>query len=602
MMRQTNKQQTTSYKNFTKPVIEEFVFIVFFMKLMGLSSINALIIQRINAVENITAIPSYVNLFGRVAILFLFAYIITTAITKIKRIWIKRLIKFLAYFITILLFSIKYFLLSNFALDITPTCFVLLAETTEAESAEFINQYILSTNIIPLLRLVSCYIGAIIFAEFCWNAKVKSWVERLPLCITRILSVCIALFLGFGIYSTNIYYRIYNAKSPDDIRSKLPPTDALSSIYTSLITLRMMEGYMQQAVEINNMTFNTQNAYITQNDSINIVVVIGESYIKWHSQLYGYDLATTPYMNKELQAGRLFAFNDVISTSNSTSVVMRDVLCCNNTNAGEQWYEYPTFLTIFKNAGYNVFFWDNQRNYDETATYSFTLNSFLYSPDLQNIFYTKTNEKSYTYDADIVKSFNESVDFSTNKNNLIIFHLLGQHVSPSLRFPHDSFKHFTSDSIKRDEEFITEDMKSYIADYDNATLYNDYVMHRIFETFKESNTILIYFSDHGEEAYDYRKQCGRGHGEITSMLLKYQYDIPFIVWCSDTYKKKNPNVINNLQQAINRPFSIDNICNMLFNIGSVATPYYRDSLDILSNTYKCEYRLIKGEHIYEKLR
>ena len=68
MMRQTNKQ-TTSYKNFTKPVIEEFVFIVFFMKLMGLSSINALIIQRINAVENITTIPSYVNLFGRVAIL-----------------------------------------------------------------------------------------------------------------------------------------------------------------------------------------------------------------------------------------------------------------------------------------------------------------------------------------------------------------------------------------------------------------------------------------------------------------------------------------------------------------------------------------------------
>ena len=593
---------TNLLNSLVKPLLEEFVFIFFSLNLMGITSINNLITKRLNAVEGISRIPSYLNLFGRIALLFLFAYILATIITKVKRVRIKWTLKILSYFIIISLFTINYFIRSNFGLDINPTLFVLLAETTGAESQEFINQYILSTAIIPTLKILVCHIGTIIVAEVCWNIKIKSWIKKLPLYATRTISVCIAAILLFGIYSTNIYWKVYNAGSPDEIRIIQPPTDPLSSIYTSLMTIRLMRENIESAIETNNIAYNTENAYTTQDDSLNIVIVIGESYIKWHSQLYGYELATTPHMNEELQAGRLFAFNDVVSTSNSTSVVMRDVLCCNNTNAKEQWYEYPSFLTIFKKAGYNVFFWDNQRNYKEMATYSFTLNSFLYNQHLQDIFYTKTNEKSYTYDTEIVDCFNNSIDLSNKKHNLIIYHLQGQHISPSARFPHKEFKHFTADSIKRDEEFITEDIKQYIANYDNATLYNDYVLNQIFEDFKESNTILIYFSDHGDEAYDYRKQCGRDHGDITPMVLKYQYDVPFIVWCSDTYKMKYPDIVEHIQKVVNRPFSIDNICNMLFNIGGITTSYYRDYLDILSPAYKCEYRLIKGEYIYEELR
>ena len=601
MATQTNKQ-TNLLNTLAKPFLGELPFIFFFMQLMGLIPIISLIIKRSNLVESITRFPSYLNLFGRIAILFLFAYILATTITKVKRAKIKWTLKILSYFIIISLFTIRSFILSNFGLDITPTAFVLLAETTGAESQEFINQYIFSPTIIPTLKIAVYYICAIIIAEVCWNIKIKSWINKLPLCATKTISVFIAIILTFGIYSTNIYWKVYNANSPDDIHLKQPPTDPISSIYTSLITIRMMKKNIESAIEINNTTYNTENTYITQKDSLNIVIVIGESYIKSHSQLYGYSLATTPYMKEEQQAGRLFVFNDVITTANSTSIVMKDILCCNNTNTKEQWYEHPSFLTIFKKAGYGVFFWDNQRNYDETATFSFNLNSFLYNPQLKDIFYTQTNKQSYTYDTEIVNCLNNSIDLSQQKHNLIIYHLLGQHVSPSARFPHDEFTHFTPDSIERDEEFITEDIKQYISDYDNATLYNDYVMNQIFETFKNKNTILIYFSDHGDEAYDYRKHQGRDHGKPTSLSLKYQYEVPFIVWCSDTYRERNPNTITNLQQATNRPFSIDNIANMLFNVGKVNTTYYREHLDILSPAYKCEHRLIKGEYIYEKLR
>ena len=606
----TFKSMFCGWYSLSKPFLSELPFVMFFMKLMGLKTICELIVQRANVLENVSKFPTYLNLFGRIAILFLFAYLLAAVLNVIRKDTVRRCVKSLFYLIIILLFSIRYFLLSKFGLEISPTCFVLLAETTATESKEFIDQYILSYSMLPLLRLILGYVSAIIVAEVPWFfikkrvCKMKK-TPLLALLTTRCLSLFLALVLAFGLFSTNIYWRVYNAENPDFINSLQPPADPLSSIYTSLVTLQMMSRNVADAIEVNKKVHDAENAYTTQEDSINVVVVIGESYIKWHSQLYGYSLATTPNLKKEQQDGRLFVFNDVISSSKSTSIMMREIFGCNSNGVKEQWYNYPTFLTIFKKAGYNVCFWDNQRDYDKMATYSFTLNSFLYNPDLQNIIYTLTNSESHEFDGGIVESFNNDVDIKAYKHNLILFHLQGQHVTPSSRFPHDTFKYFTADSIKRDDAFLTNEMKEYIADYDNATLYNDYVMSRIIDIFRDSNTVLLYFSDHGEEAYDYRGQCGRDYGKMTPLSLKYQFEIPFMIWCSDLYKEKRPDVIDRIQQAVDRPFVLDNIHHILFELGGVETSYYSDSLNLISPHYECKERYIKvlsGEYVYEKIR
>jgi heptose-I-phosphate ethanolaminephosphotransferase len=258
---------------------------------------------------------------------------------------------------------------------------------------------------------------------------------------------------------------------------------------------------------------------------------------------------------------------------------------------------------ILKKAGYNVYFWDNQRDCNKTASYSFTLNSFLYNNEIVDMSYTMTNDNSYKFDEDIIKSFNERVKL-TNEKNLILFHLMGQHSTYAERFP-QSVALFTVDSVKRDDAFLNDEMKQCIADYDNATLYNDYVLSLILDTFKNSNTILFYFSDHGEEVYDYRAKCGRDHADLNDQLLKYQYDIPFVIWCSDIYKEKNPEIVDAIRQAVKRPFIIDNICNTLFNVGAINSAYYRDSLDIISPNYKCAKRKIKKNgktFVYEDVR
>ncbi|MBO5864622.1 MAG: hypothetical protein J6Q73_01025, partial [Bacteroidaceae bacterium] len=90
--------------------------------------------------------------------------------------------------------------------------------------------------------------------------------------------------------------------------------------------------------------------------------------------------------------------------------------------------------------------------------------------------------------------------------------------------------------------------------------------------------------------------------EVTAMSLKYQYEIPFVVWCSDVYRKNNPDVVDAIQQAVDRPFVLDNICNVLFRIGGVVTSYYREQYDLIAPGYQCGKRLVKGEYVYEDIR
>jgi hypothetical protein len=96
---------------------------------------------------------------------------------------------------------------------------------------------------------------------------------------------------------------------------------------------------------------------------------------------------------------------------------------------------------------------------DKEALYSFTLNSFLYNPEICKVAYTKTNDNSFLYDEQIVESFENSIGTPPNKQNIILFHLMGQHSMADKRYPHNTFKHFTADSVKNNQAYITDEMK-----------------------------------------------------------------------------------------------------------------------------------------------
>lgn len=83
-------------------------------------------------------------------------------------------------------------------------------------------------------------------------------------------------------------------------------------------------------------------------DSINVIYILGESFIKSHASLYGYRLKTTPFMDTEQEKGNLVAFNDVVAPFNSTTQVQKNTFCCNSLADGEVWYEAPYFPILLR--------------------------------------------------------------------------------------------------------------------------------------------------------------------------------------------------------------------------------------------------------------
>lgn len=596
-MKEMTNKKGLRLLDISTPLITELPFILIIIHLLG----GADICDSIENIRfNVGESSADLVLISRISLLFLFAYIGASVITVIKHKAFKWSVKVLIYVFILMLCLTNSFISDNFGLDINPTLFVLLAETTSQESTEFVNQYILSTAIYPTLRIAISYILAIVTCEFLWHA-LKKKTPKVHTAAKIAATLIVGPILLTGIYSTKIYYRMYNAPSADHIRFMHPPKDPISSLYYSWIVLRITESNMNDFLDVNRAIYEKKESFSTVDDNVNIVVIIGESFIKWHSQLYGYNLETTPNLAREEKEGRLFVFNDAVSSSNYTSVVMRNIFCCNNSSNGEQWFETPFFPIIFKQSGYNVYLWDNQYAQDTKKTYSFTLNSFLYNSNIRNWAYTKTNDVSNRYDGELVEAFRQEIGTLDKGKNLVLLHLMGQHYTFSRRFPKDTFTRFTVDSIMRDDSYLKKKHKQRIADYDNATLYNDHVVNSIIDMFKESNTIIIYFSDHGEEVYDYRGRQGRQYGALNANILKYQYDVPFMVWCSDKFQSNYPDKVDCIRKAVDHPFMTDNVCNMLFNVGGITTPYYRDSLDVINPNYRSSERIING-HNYNDIR
>lgn len=107
------------------------------------------------------------------------------------------------------------------------------------------------------------------------------------------------------------------------------------------------------------------------------------------------------------------------------------------------------------------------------------------------------NTEIHSFDDELLNDY-KHINVKDKKPQLIIFHLLGQHFQYTMRCKDEMKKFGIKDYPRRD---LTDDEKQTIADYDNATLYNDIVLSKIVELFRKKEAIVIYLSDHGEDCY-----------------------------------------------------------------------------------------------------
>lgn len=556
-------------KSFMKPIVEQWPLMLAYIVLIGWSSVTK-------------------NPIPRWMLIFLHAYMLAAVVTFSK----SKVVKALAYIVIYVLFTTEITLEWVFGMNISPNVITLFVETNARESKEFLESMLDKPQ---LWQVPLCVAGMIVLNIIVEKnrLRVNQWCKG-PKTTKVLRGIAIILLVGGVIFSYN-YVKLFlcdEMNEVDEWRSHMRnPDDLVTKVVVSFYDMSIAEKEMSRVITLAEQVEALPQS--ASNDSLNVIVVIGESYIREHAALYGYPLQTTPFLSHEQKEGRLFVFTDMVSPYNQTTRVIRNLLSCNSLGHHEDWSSAPPFTAIYKKNGYHVTMYDNQKNFDMGFVFAYSLNTYLYHPQIMKACYHETNDSTFEFDGQMVDDYQKRQTPSAKR--LVLFHLLGQHVGFEYRYP-KNFAYFNEDSLSfRKEPWLTKDMREDIVHYDNATRYNDHVLQQIIGLYDQQNTIVVYLSDHGEEVYDYRENSGRddwGMGSDPRQVLRWQYMVPFVVWCSDKYAATHPDIIKQLQNATSRPAMLDNVCQLLFHLSDLKTPYYNKTRDVLSSDYVCPKRIL----------
>ena len=214
------------------------------------------------------------------------------------------------------------------------------------------------------------------------------------------------------------------------------------------------------------------------------------------------------------------------------------------------------------------------------------------------------NEKLSYYDEGLLKDWDNLIrrDESTKEGELTIVHLKGQHLDYRTRSPKNRW-FFKQDDYDRPDLRSAEIQR--LAYYDNAILYNDSIVDEVIRRVEDEQAVVIYVPDHGEECYGEGVHfCGRMHStEITGRLAHEEFDIPFWIWCSRSFKANQSELFDAIVKAKNRRYMTDALPFLLLHLAGIHMPDYREELDILSPQYnEMRPRILKKTTDYDKVK
>lgn len=548
--------------------------------------------------------------------LFLDLYVICIILTlfplKIRR-WIRAFLYIIAYCTSLT----DLFCWVKFQSTLNPSMLLLVGETDEREASEFFSSYFTSDLIFSSVGLLLLVMLIHILTTFLKKVKLSPAISYKVTVAKQIINhsyhilggVCL-VFLGWAIESS-----AHNKKEMVQMFS----LDTIGSVEHELTTSDCAQFYLPVyrlafSIFSNELASQQVDRLIEAKDKMsvdscsfkspNIVLIIGESYGKLHSQQYGYFMPTTPRQIKREKSGLLVPFSDVVAPWNLTSFVFKNVFSLHVVGEKGEWCDYPLFPSLFRKAGYHVTFITNQfLPKAKQAVYDFSGGFFLNHPELSEAMFDSRNQQLYRFDRGLLDDYDKNQQQHNTDHNLIIFHLLGQHVKYNQRFPSDR-RHFKAEDYEKKRADLNGKQRNVLADYDNAVLYNDSIVDAIISRFEDKEAIIIYMPDHGEECYEGNRGfiCRNHSAAIDYDLAHYEFEIPFWIFCSYKYAAKHPDIYKEILGAKNRRFMTDALPHMLLYLAGIHTKDYHAEYNILSPQYnEMRPRILKNTTDYDKL-
>ncbi len=312
------------------------------------------------------------------------------------------------------------------------------------------------------------------------------------------------------------------------------------------------------------------------------VLVLGESTTKSHLGVYDYARPTTPLLSA--QKDDLLLFQDVISPNTYSVASVTKLLTLAN-------YEYPkatgqgSIIQLANAADFETFWLSNQR---PLGPYESLITKLSFSSDHTKFITTVNAGNSKTLDADLLSDLDAVLNQSQSNKIFILLHLIGTHHNYEDRYP-PSFNVFNG---MVNSNFRSDAIAEKINHYDNAVLYNDFVLNAVIDRLKtlNANSFMLFLSDHGEELYTDLNIAG--HNEDTP--TKSMYEIPFILWQSEKYKE-----YRTIDTDVNKPYMIDDLFHGLADLMGIQCNQVDYQRSIFSDRFKERPRIILDSIDYD---
>ena len=497
---------------------------------------------------------------------------------------------------------VDFFVKVNFQTFINSAMLRLAMETRGNEVSQFLSSYV--------MQLSSAFV---VLPFLLWGAAWLFYVRRvagklwhgssyLRKGIVGVVLICL-LVGGIGSFPVKIHtFNVLRSKTVSDLEVTYGDAEVLSlysPAHRLLFSLRGIQLVNRQVVNVRQVHRDMVVAQ-EENKVPKVVLVIGESFNRTHSQLYGYALPTTPLQVKRAERGELIYFTDAVSCWNLTSYVFQNLFSLHSVDSPAPWENYPLFPAIYKKAGYQVSFLSNQfPTYVAGSISAFSGSFFLNDPVLSRQMFDYHSPTIITPvdDANLLQEYdNLKID---SLYELTIFSLVGMHFNYDVRIPSDDWKYFEEGQYLS-KGLATAD-RQIIADYDNAVRYNDSILESILQRFEDENAIVIYCPDHGEELFDGSGVWGRTYPEVLSDAeMHNQFEVPLWVWCSSRFRTAHPDKVERLEAARNLPFMTDDLPHLLLQLTGISCDALDPTRSPLSDTYNMHRkRILRGWQEYK---
>ncbi len=544
------------------------------------------------------------------------------------RFWIRGVLYFVLYATSIA----DVYCFVNFGSTLNPSMLMLVGETNSNEASNFISACLSADVIfssvgwILLLILIQVLTAFRRFRHFIWKATVLltsfckplyNWfalrMDALAKVVPSIVGgVCIVFYIWSACTSWENKKEIHHLmteKTIGEVEHTLTQKDCGNlylpiyrlnfSIYANKLAAHQITQLIDAAnhIQVDSCSYRSPD----------IVLIIGESYGKLHSQQYGYFMETTPRQVALEKTRKLTKFTDVVTCWNLTSFVFKNVFSTHVIGEKGEWCDYPLFPELFRKAGYHVTFITNEfLPQAKEAVYDFSGGFFLNNPKLSALQFDSRNTELHDLDEGLLADYDNKLKAAedSSKYNLTIFHLMGQHVSYKLRYRKEQAQ-FWASSYEDKRPELTNKQRQTLSYYDNATLYNDSIVAQIVKRYKNKNAIVIYMPDHGEECYEGNRGfiCRNHSAAIDWPLAHYEFEIPFWIYCSQKYIRTHRDIYRQIRKAKDKRFMTDALPHLLLYLAGIETPTYNAKYNILSPKYdEMRPRILKNSADYDKLR